>query len=82
MGGTVPPGYDVRDRKLYVRESEAQRVRLIFNQFLRLGNVKTLKEWLRENDIRSKKGNHYDRGAPDGSQSALHRLDPPQEGPL
>ncbi|MEO6964725.1 MAG: recombinase family protein, partial [Acidobacteriaceae bacterium] len=46
-----------------IHESEAQRVRWIFNQFLRLGNVATLKEWLRENNIRSKKGNHYDRGA-------------------
>jgi site-specific DNA recombinase len=63
MGGTVPLGYDVRDRKLYVNESDAERVRLIFSQFLHLGTVTTLKEWLRENDIRSKKGNHYDRGA-------------------
>ncbi|MGH9616665.1 MAG: recombinase family protein [Acidobacteriaceae bacterium] len=63
MGGTVPLGYDVRDRKLYINDVEAQRVRLIFNQFLRLGNVKTLKEWLRENGIRSKKWNHYDSGA-------------------
>jgi site-specific DNA recombinase len=59
MGGTVPLGYDVRDRQLQINEAEATTVRTIFNQFLRLGNVTILQEWLRENDIRSKAGNHF-----------------------
>src|SRR5260221_11476293 len=39
MGGTVPLGYDVRDRKLVVNEAEAATVRLIFARYLALGCV-------------------------------------------
>ena len=59
MGGSIPLGYDVRDRHLQINEAEATTVRTIFNQFLRLGNVTILRQWLRENDIRSKAGNHF-----------------------
>ena len=31
MGGKVPLGYDVRDRKLVVNEEEARRVRRVFS---------------------------------------------------
>jgi DNA invertase Pin-like site-specific DNA recombinase len=59
MGGTVPLGYDVHDRQLQINEAEATTVRTIFNQFPRSGNVTILREWLRENDIRNKAGNHF-----------------------
>src|SRR5664280_1014279 len=62
MGGTIPLGYDVRDRLLQINEAEAATVRTIFNQFLQLGNVTVLREWLREKDIRSKAGSHFFRG--------------------
>ena len=35
MGGNVPLGYDVKDRKLVVNEAEAAIVRMIFERFLR-----------------------------------------------
>ena len=47
MGGTPPLGYDVRDRKLVVNESEAELVRLIFQRFLRLGSATKLAQELR-----------------------------------
>src|ERR1035437_10165162 len=59
MGGTIPLGYDVRDRLLQINEAEATTVRTIFNQFLQLGNVTILRGWLLENDIRSKSGSHF-----------------------
>ena len=62
MGGTVPLGYTVQDRKLIVNEPEAVAVRTIFNEFLRLGNVHSLQDWLRENNICSRAGNHFFRG--------------------
>ena len=62
MGGTIPLGYDVRDRALQINEAEATTVRTIFNQFLRLGNVTILRVWLRENDICTKSGGHFFRG--------------------
>ena len=63
MGGTVPLGYTAQDRKLVVNEPEAATVRTIFNQFLRLRSVHRLQQWLRENNIKSRSGNHFFRGA-------------------
>ena len=42
MGGMPPLGYDVRDRKLVVNETEAELVRLIFSRFLRIGSATKL----------------------------------------
>src|SRR5271169_1913657 len=50
MGGVVPLGYTAQDRKLVVNEPEAATVRIIFNEFLRLGSVLRLQQWLRENN--------------------------------
>src|SRR5512144_3161481 len=47
MGGTPPLGYDVRDRKLAVNETEADLVRLIFSRFLRVGSATQLAQELR-----------------------------------
>src|SRR5262249_32005931 len=54
MGGTIPLGYDVRDRKLVVNEDEAERVRLIFRQYLALGCVAKLRADLEQRRVRSK----------------------------
>src|SRR5271163_2275806 len=48
MGGVVPLGYRVGDRKLHVVEDEAGTVRLIFELFLELGSVRALQRELRE----------------------------------
>jgi hypothetical protein len=42
MGGTPPLGYDVRDRKLVVNETEAELVRHIFQRYVQLGTVAKL----------------------------------------
>ena len=39
MGGYVPLGYDVRNRKLVVNEAEAATVRMIFERFVAIGSV-------------------------------------------
>ena len=54
MGGTVPLGYEVKDRKLVVNAAEAERVRLIFERYLALGCVSKLREDLEQRGIRSK----------------------------
>jgi hypothetical protein len=43
MGGNVPLGYDVRDRKLIINEPEASTVRMIFKRHAELGSVALLK---------------------------------------
>ena len=47
MGGIPPLGYDVRDRKLVVNQSEAELVQLIFCRFLQLGSATELARELR-----------------------------------
>jgi DNA invertase Pin-like site-specific DNA recombinase len=54
MGGTVPLGYDVKDRKLIVNPAEAETVRLIFQRYSELGSVKLLQAELDRRDLRSK----------------------------
>ena len=55
MGGTIPLGYDVKDRKLVVNAEEAERVRLIFQQYLTVGCVSRLQTELARRGVRSKK---------------------------
>ena len=54
MGGRVPMGYDVIDRKLVVNESEAAAVRHIFHRYVATGCVRSLKAELDDAGIASK----------------------------
>ena len=54
MGGTIPLGYDVKDRKLVINDEEADRVRLIFQQYLAFGCVAKLQADLDQRGVRSK----------------------------
>jgi Recombinase len=73
MGGNVPLGYDVKDRKLVVNEPEAATIRVIFRRYAELGSVARLKAELDRQDIVSKRregvggrltgGQHFSRGA-------------------
>ena len=47
MGGVVPLGYRVEDRKLIVEEEEAKLVRKIFERYLELGSIPALQRELR-----------------------------------
>jgi site-specific DNA recombinase len=42
MGGFVPLGYDVRDRKLVINKAEAATVRMIFQRFTKIGSATAL----------------------------------------
>jgi DNA invertase Pin-like site-specific DNA recombinase len=63
MGGTVPLGYDVRDRKLVVNEAEAATVRRIYADYLALGSVRVLEERLGAEGVVGKSGRPLGRGA-------------------
>ncbi len=54
MGGTVPLGYVVKDRKLLIDEAEAKTVRHIYRRYATLGSVWDLKEDLDRDGIVSK----------------------------
>jgi DNA invertase Pin-like site-specific DNA recombinase len=72
MGGSIPLGYDLRDRKLFINAEEADRIREIYRHYLRLGCVSALKEHLDRSPVRSKTrtsegkqtgGGRFSRGA-------------------
>jgi DNA invertase Pin-like site-specific DNA recombinase len=63
MGGTVPLGYDVKERKLIVNEAEARAVVDIYHRYLKLRSVRALGEELAAAGIRSKR-----RFRPDGTE--------------
>jgi DNA invertase Pin-like site-specific DNA recombinase len=62
MGGFVPMGYDVKDRKLVVNEAEATTVRMIFDRFAALGSASILARALQAEDVRNKRGKRIDKG--------------------
>jgi DNA invertase Pin-like site-specific DNA recombinase len=55
MGGNVPLGYEVHERKLVPNEVEAETVRLIFTRYLALGSLSDLASELDRLGIRSKR---------------------------
>ncbi len=73
MGGCVPLGYDVCDRRIVIDEREAEAVRYIFRRYLELGCVRLLKEDLDRRGVLSKRrisktgiesgGHSFSRGA-------------------
>src|SRR5580700_5301297 len=54
MGGPVPLGYDVADKKLVINPREAERVRTIFRRYLDLGSLTALAQDLRRRGIVTK----------------------------
>jgi site-specific DNA recombinase len=73
MGGNIPLGYDVIQRRLVTNEPEAKSVRYIFETYVALGTVAKLEAAVRQTQIMSKVwissrgnkrgGNGYSRGA-------------------
>lgn len=73
MGGNVPLGYDVTDKKLVVNEIEAETVRLIFEAYADLGSVRQLRVELDRRGVLGKRregatgalagGKPYSRGS-------------------
>ncbi len=54
MGGTVPHGYRVEDRKLLIEPREAEEVRYIFNRYLELKSVPALVDDLARRGMRTR----------------------------
>ncbi len=54
MGGPVPIGYRLDNRRLLIDENEAETVRLIFRRYLELGSVGALADELAAAGIRTK----------------------------
>jgi site-specific DNA recombinase len=74
MGGNVPLGYDVKDRKLVANEAEASTVRKIFERYVELGSVALLRGELDARGIVSKRR--------EGAQGAISGGKPFSRGAL
>lgn len=61
MGGWAPLGYEVRDRKLVIVETEAATVRMIFERFVKVGSATRLAAELAEQRIVNKRGKPIDK---------------------
>ena len=62
MGGSVPLGYVVQDRKLVVHEADAAVVRSMFERFLHIGSATVLAQELRAEGVLTTKGRPIDKG--------------------
>jgi site-specific DNA recombinase len=77
MGGRVPLGYDLRDRKLIANPAEVKQVREIFRTYIELGCVRKLKAHLEEHRIASKvrtSSSGQKAGGGSHSRGALYKL--------
>lgn len=77
MGGVLPLGYDVRERKLLVNPDEAKTVIHIFERYIELGSVRLLANDLLKREIVSStkvSRNGNARGGKQFSRGALYHL--------
>lgn len=63
MGGNVPLGYRVDNRKLVIEEAEAATVRMIFERFIAIGSATELARALMAEGVCSRGGRPIDKGA-------------------
>ena len=63
MGGNVPFGYRVENRKLVVQEPNATTVRAIFERFVRIGSATVLARQLPDEGVVAPSGKPFDKGA-------------------
>ncbi|WP_439604253.1 recombinase family protein [Shinella sp.] len=77
MGGVVPLGYRVENRKLLIKESEAETVRHLFQRYLKLGSVRMLVEETAADHRRGKLCASGRGGGPFGRGHLYHLLSNP-----
>jgi DNA invertase Pin-like site-specific DNA recombinase len=62
MGGIVPLGYRVENRKLLIEERDAATVRMIFERFVAIGSATVLAKTLAAENVRTRRGKLVDKG--------------------
>lgn len=62
MGGRVPLGYEIADKKLVIEKDFSSVIKIIFERYLELKSVHKLKTYLDESNIRSKSGKVFSKG--------------------
>lgn len=62
MGGCVPLGYEIADKKLVIEKNFALVIKIIYEKYLELRSVHKLKTYLDESNIRSRSGKVFSKG--------------------
>jgi DNA invertase Pin-like site-specific DNA recombinase len=62
MGGIVPLGYRVDNRKLVIEDIEAATVKMIFERFVSIGSATVLAKALAAENVRTRRGKLIDKG--------------------
>jgi len=62
MGGCVPLGYEIVDKKLVIEKHFASIIKIIYAKYLELKSVHKLKAYLDESNIRSRSGKVFSKG--------------------
>ncbi|MCA9646277.1 MAG: recombinase family protein, partial [Myxococcales bacterium] len=62
MGGNIPLGYRVENRKLLIHEPDAEIVRMIFQRFIEAGSATVLAKALKQEGLTKKSGKPIDKG--------------------
>lgn len=62
MGGCVPLGYEIVDKKLIIEKYFASVIKIIYDKYLELKSVHKLKTYLDESNIRSRSGKVFSKG--------------------
>lgn len=57
MGGTIPLGYDIHDKKLFINKEEAKTIRAIFKVYIEKGKVREALHTINQQGFRTKKQN-------------------------
>lgn len=55
MGGSVPLGYDLKERRIHINPQEAETVRTLFNLYLKLNSLQHVVEETERRGIRTKR---------------------------
>jgi DNA invertase Pin-like site-specific DNA recombinase len=63
MGGAVPFGYRLENRQLIIVPGEAELLRDIYRQYLKLGSVSAVCDYLDSKQLRTRTRNLFSRGA-------------------
>jgi len=63
VGGTPPLGYLLKERKLVIDQTQAEKVRFIFQKYIEFKNVDRLRLYLKSNEILTKNGNNFSKGS-------------------
>lgn len=63
MGGTVPHGYKLENKKIYIYPKEAEEVKYIFESYLQAPSIMKLKEKLKAEGYKTRGGKFWCHGA-------------------